>query len=75
LEAGKIDSATYDPKSGAITVTLDAATAATPRARVFVESGGRQLRLASGQNEAISERGGYTVPLRKAPLTLQLNPL
>lgn len=75
LEAGKIDSATYNPKTGAITLQLDAATPATPNARLFVESQGRKLRPELAAIKAVSERGGYTVPLSTAPSRVLLKPL
>jgi hypothetical protein len=79
LEAGKIAGASDDPKSGAITLTLDAATSTTPGARLFVDSGGRKLRLQrvseSAADNPVGERGGYTVPLTGMPSQLLLTPL
>ena len=79
LEAGKIAGATYDPRTGVITLTLDAATPTTASARVFVDSGGRKLRLRpatkSAADDPVGERGGYTVPLTETPSQLLLTPL
>ncbi len=73
LEAGKIACATYVPATGAITLTLDAATRINPVARVFVETTtktGRPYTVTGAQ----IERGGYTVPLGSAPSELTLSP-
>jgi hypothetical protein len=73
LEAGKIARATYVPATGAITLTLDAATRINPVARVFVETTtktGRPYTVTGAQ----IERGGYTVPLRSAPIEVSLAP-
>jgi hypothetical protein len=73
LEAGKIDSAIYTPTTGHITLTLDPASAATPAARLFVETttpGGRKLTPSTGT----FERGGYTIALGGKPTTLTLTP-
>jgi hypothetical protein len=73
LEAGKIASASYAPANGRIIVTLDPASPATPKARLFVETttaGGRNLVPSSGT----FERGGYTIALGQAPTTVTLSP-
>lgn len=72
LEAGKIESARYDPKSGAIAVQLAAATSSTPAARLRIEAttGGPAL-AADGFN---AERGAYTVPLAATPVQVLLRP-
>lgn len=62
LEAGKIASFDFDPATRVVRLTLDPATAATPAARLFVETttpGGQAYRPDRGT----AERGGYTVPL------------
>jgi hypothetical protein len=61
------------PATGAITLTLDAATRINPVARVFVETTtktGRPYTVTGAQ----IERGGYTVPLRSAPIEVSLAP-
>ncbi|MFC3579756.1 DUF5695 domain-containing protein [Sphingomonas hylomeconis] len=73
LASGKISSASYTPTSGRITLTLDPATAATPVARVSVETtiqGGRQYTIGSGT----AERGAKAIPLGAAPTTVELTP-
>ena len=70
LEAGKIDSATYDPRSGVITLELAAATVQTPTARLRVQS---PHHLKAG--ELFIERGSYVVPLAKTALRVVLKPL
>jgi hypothetical protein len=42
LEAGKIDSATYTPQTGAVTLQLAPGTVYTPRARIIVERDGKR---------------------------------
>ncbi|WP_267394291.1 MULTISPECIES: DUF5695 domain-containing protein [unclassified Sphingomonas] len=70
LEAGKIATASYAPATGAVTLTLDPATATTPAARLFVEAttGGRPYAPST----ATLERGGYTVPLATAATQVTL---
>lgn len=73
LEAGKIASARYAPATGRITLTLDPASAATPVARLFVETttaDGRKLEPSTGT----LERGGYTIALGAAPASVTLTP-
>ena len=72
LEAGKIASASYAPKTGEITLTLDPATPATPAARLFVEAttGGRPYTSDAGSDE----RGGRTVPLGSTATVIHLMP-
>ncbi|GGE94340.1 DUF5695 domain-containing protein [Sphingomonas prati] len=73
LEAGKIARASYAPATGAVTLTLDPATAISPNARVFLETtskAGRTYFPAGGS----FERGGYTVPLKSTPTDLTLSP-
>ena len=73
LQAGKIARAGYAPATGAVTVTLDAASATTPAARVFIETTTRAGRRYAVPG-AVMERGGYTIPLRSAPTELSLAP-
>ena len=73
LAAGRIAAADYVPASGAVRLTLDPADGAEPAARVFTETttaGGRTYALAQGR----AERGGVTVPLAAAPVTVTLTP-
>ncbi|MEG3086449.1 DUF5695 domain-containing protein [Sphingomonas sp. PB4P5] len=73
LAAGKIASASYTPATGRITLTLDPATAATPVARVLVETTtktGRQYTIGSGT----AERGGTAITLSAAPTKVDLTP-
>ncbi|USX22426.1 DUF5695 domain-containing protein [Oxalobacteraceae bacterium OTU3REALA1] len=70
LEAGKIDGATYDPKSRAITLELAAATAGTPAARLLVESPGGKIKPQG----LVAERGGYQIPLTATTTRVLLKP-
>jgi len=73
LESGKIARARYRPSTGVVTLTLDAATAINPAARVFVETTtktGRRYAAAGAQQE----RGGYTIALEAVPTQLDLSP-
>lgn len=70
LEAGKIDGATYDPKTRAITLELAAATVATPAARLLVDSPGGKIKPQG----LVAERGGYQVPLTAATARVLLKP-
>ncbi|WP_343732228.1 DUF5695 domain-containing protein [Duganella sp.] len=60
LEAGKYDSAVYDPRSGAITLQLAASTPHTPRARIITERDGKRSEylgtLSDGPNHWTSSR-------------------
>ena len=70
LEAGRIARAIYRPATGRITLTLDPATAASPAARLFVETGeGGPAYAVPG----VAERGGHTIALRAAPATIVLD--
>ena len=66
LEAGKIARARYVPKTGAVTLTLDAATSSSPVARVFVETTTKAGRPYTVPGAAM-ERSGYSVPLKSVP--------
>lgn len=71
LDAGKIANVTYTPVNGAITLTLDPATAATPAARLRIETttpGARALTPSTGT----LEREAYTIPLGAAPTIVKL---
>ncbi len=71
LDAGKIARADYVPATGAITLTLDPATTATPVARVRVEATvarATPLRISG----AAVERGAYTVALSEGPTVVRL---
>ena len=70
LEAGKIDAATYDPRSRAITLELAAATAETPAARLLVESPGGKFKPQG----LAAERGGYKIPLTATATRVLLKP-
>ena len=73
LEAGKIASASYAPKTGTITLTLDPADATTPAARLRLETttaGGRRYAVATGT----AERGAQTIALSAQPTTVVLAP-
>ncbi|MEH3159760.1 MAG: DUF5695 domain-containing protein [Sphingomonas taxi] len=73
LEAGRITAARYVPATGAITLTLDPADPHTPAARLFVSTTmpGKPLYAPAA---AVPERGGYTVPLGRAPVEVELTP-
>ena len=73
LESGRIASARYTPASGAISLTLDAATPTTPTARILIEQttpGARPLSVPG----ATPERGGHMLKLGSAPVTVVLSP-
>jgi len=59
LEAGKYDSAVYDPRSGAVTLQLAARTPHTPQARIITERDGKRNEylgtLADGPSSWTSE--------------------
>lgn len=61
LEAGKYDSAVYDPRSGAVTLQLAASTQHTPRARIITERDGKRSEylgtLSDGHTSWTSNRG------------------
>src|SRR5205085_1525244 len=59
LEAGKIANAAYSPATGAITLTLDPANAATPAARLLVETTtrtGRHYTTTAGTEDRGARR-------------------
>lgn len=74
LDAGRIAAATYDTKTGAVELTLDAADAWTPKALVRVE----QTAQVDGvgtiglDTKFTKERGAYAVPLGKQSVTVRL---
>ena len=70
LEAGKIDGATYDPKSRAITLELAAGVSAVAAARLRVDSPGGKIRPQG----LVAERGGYQVALTAATTRVLLTP-
>lgn len=73
LEAGKIANAVYAPTTGTITLTLDPANAATPAARLFVETttkAGRHYATTAGTEE----RGARTITLSAGPTIVVLTP-
>ncbi len=75
LEAGTFESVTYEPGSGAVRVTLSAATPDTHIARLRIErtgmalQGGHRYRLAPTHPLV---REAYEIPLTDRPLTLTL---
>ncbi|MFC0268745.1 DUF5695 domain-containing protein [Kushneria aurantia] len=73
LQAGRIQSATYQSTSGDITLTLAPADDFTSTARVFLQAttdDASALRVA----DAVFERGGYSVPLSRGETTIRLVP-
>lgn len=73
LEAGRIQRAAYDTKSGKVVLTLDPASATAPSARLLFEtttSGGRTYATSTGT----ADRGGYAIPLGAAATTVTLAP-
>lgn len=70
LEAGKIDSATYDPRSGAIRIQPAPGDRYTRQWRVVVERDGNNL-CAVGE---FSERGACTFPLGATPGGFTIEP-
>ncbi len=71
LDAGRIASATWNPATKAIALTLDPADATTPTARIRVEGtlAGTPARTVRG---GTMERGAYSVPLSTQPRTVEL---
>ncbi len=72
LEAGRIARAVYSPARHQITLTLDAADAFTPAARLFVE-GTVAGTSAMTPHEGVAERGGFTLPLADTATTVTLS--
>lgn len=73
LEAGKIASASYTPKTGRITLTLDPADAETPGARLFIEATTAGSKVYA-TDAGVAERGGRTIALATTPTTVTLTP-
>lgn len=69
LEAGRFAAATYDPHSGAVTLTLEPRDAHTPVARLVIE--GRGYRPAE---PGTIERGAQVVPLGEGETRIGLIP-
>jgi hypothetical protein len=70
LEAGKIDGATFDPRTGAIVLQLGSATPDAPAARILVTRDEKPLRLRG----RILDRDGYSIPLTKVATALSITP-
>ncbi|WP_313439029.1 DUF5695 domain-containing protein [Novosphingobium sp.] len=73
LEAGRIQSADYDAKTGKVLLTLDPASATAPTARLLFETttaGGK----AYGVDTGTADRGGYAVTLGSGTTTVTLSP-
>jgi hypothetical protein len=70
LAAGTIARAEWQPARRRIVLTLDAASATTPAARLMVEApaGGG----AFVPNRGTMERGGWTIPLDRGPTTVTI---
>jgi hypothetical protein len=79
LQAGKIESATYSPTSGVLTLQLAAADDYTRNARLLIETTTPSGRSYAPQDidslEIQLERGLYTIPLADEPTVLTLAPL
>jgi len=74
LNAGRIASATYDTKTGAVELTLDAADQWTPRALLHVEQTAKVdgVGAIAPDGKLAKERGAYVVPLGKQSVTVRL---
>ncbi|WP_121115744.1 DUF5695 domain-containing protein [Croceibacterium ferulae] len=73
LEAGRIASAAYDTSSGAVSLTLDPASANTATARLMLETttpGGRPYTTTAGT----PERSGRSIGLGAEPTSITLVP-
>ncbi|MPT48647.1 MAG: hypothetical protein E2598_09550 [Sphingobium sp.] len=73
LESGRIASADYDSGKGTVRLTLDPATAITPKARLLYETtttNGRPYSLSTGT----VEREGYNIPLGTTPTVITFTP-
>jgi len=73
LEAGRIASAAYDTRSGAVSLTLDPASADTATARLMLETttpGGRRYTTTAGT----PERSGRSIGLGAEPTNVTLVP-
>ena len=76
LDAGKLKNAAFDPRTGAVRLTLDPATAVTPEASLRID----QPATVAGVGEyhpaasLTGERGAYLVPLGNAPTEVILHP-
>ena len=74
LDAGKVQSVAYDPKSGKVELTLDPADSHTPAAYVnfaVTTAKGRAYKLVSNVTR---DKGAWAVPLSAAPTTIILSP-
>ena len=73
LEAGKIASADYDTKTGEVRLTLDPASAITPRARLLFETTTKDGTPYASDTGTL-ERGAYAFNLDSAPKVVTLSP-
>ncbi|TYC92073.1 DUF5695 domain-containing protein [Novosphingobium sp. BW1] len=73
LEAGKIASADYDTKTGEVRLTLDPASAMTPRARLLFETTTKDGRPYASDTGSL-ERGAHAFDLGSGPKVVTLRP-
>jgi hypothetical protein len=66
LKAGKIETVSYSPSTGKVTLNLSPATATTPQAFLDVEVTTKDGRTYAPSSLQAGPRGGYAIPLGTA---------
>jgi Family of unknown function (DUF5695) len=76
LDAGKFKRAVFDPRTGAVRLTLDAADEFTPEARLRIEQPAKLPGVGTYHPEDPSklERGAYVVPLKPNATEIVVRP-
>jgi hypothetical protein len=80
LDAGKFQKAVFDPKTGAVRLTLGAAEEFTPEARLRIEQPAQLAGVGAyrpapdGKQEFRQERGAYVLPLKQGATEIMLRP-
>jgi hypothetical protein len=69
LDAGTFKTVSYNPATGSVSVTLDAADEFTPKAYLRVQQNGKAYKL---KQKLAMDRGAYVVPLRGKPFEFTL---
>ena len=76
LDAGRFKQAIFDPRTGSVRLTFDAADEFTPEARLRIEQPAKLPGVGTYQPVASSklERGAYVIPLQSAATEIVLRP-
>lgn len=72
LDAGKLDEVRYDPKSGAVTLTLAPATPHTPTARLRLEATVANGLRQTPRGRYAVERGAWAISLGDKPMVVPM---